>query len=197
MLPPVSCITITNGLYYANVFIYAADLTEEVVNAVKVQLCHCRTLCSPTVKRFAQKAALAVKTFCYNYGLYYHLTLNQSVIPNLNLYQSRTNESMFEIHLLADFVIHTVVIFAWFEVCSSGTKLSEIVFIIATCLSHLTTNYWSCYCHSLKLAIFHSGDDSDVDSEVEDRVDGVKSWLSKNKGSTKTLSDDGNLKAPR
>lgn len=41
----------------------------------------------------------------------------------------------------------------------------------------------------------HSGEDSDVDSEVEDRVDGVKSWLSKNKGSTKTLSDDG--KTPR
>lgn len=36
-----------------------------------------------------------------------------------------------------------------------------------------------------------------MDSEVEDRVDGVKSWISKNKGSTKTLSDDGNLKAPR
>lgn len=49
----------------------------------------------------------------------------------------------------------------------------------------------------LKLVILHSGEDSDVDSEVEDRVDGVKSWLSKNKGSTKTLSDDGNLKAPR
>ncbi|XP_053097103.1 unconventional myosin-XVIIIa isoform X2 [Pangasianodon hypophthalmus] len=41
-----------------------------------------------------------------------------------------------------------------------------------------------------------NGEDSDVDSEVEDRVDGVKSWISKNKGSTKTLSDDGNLKAP-
>ncbi|XP_051491501.1 unconventional myosin-XVIIIa isoform X13 [Apus apus] len=36
--------------------------------------------------------------------------------------------------------------------------------------------------------------DSDVDSELEDRVDGVKSWLSKNKGSSKTLSDDGSLK---
>lgn len=44
---------------------------------------------------------------------------------------------------------------------------------------------------------FHSGEDSDVDSEVEDRVDGVKSWFSKNKGSAKTLSDDGDLKAPR
>ncbi|XP_058267205.1 unconventional myosin-XVIIIa isoform X2 [Hemibagrus wyckioides] len=41
-----------------------------------------------------------------------------------------------------------------------------------------------------------NGEDSDMDSEVEDRVDGVKSWISKNKGSTKTLSDDGNLKAP-
>uniref|UniRef100_A0A8C7LG02 Myosin XVIIIAa n=1 Tax=Oncorhynchus kisutch TaxID=8019 RepID=A0A8C7LG02_ONCKI len=36
-----------------------------------------------------------------------------------------------------------------------------------------------------------TGDESDTDSEVEDRVDGVKSWLSKNKGSTKTLSDEG------
>ncbi|XP_060764495.1 unconventional myosin-XVIIIa isoform X4 [Neoarius graeffei] len=44
--------------------------------------------------------------------------------------------------------------------------------------------------------LINSGDDSDVDSEVEDRVDGVKFWLAKNKGSTKTLSDDGNLKAP-
>nr|XP_029526587.1 unconventional myosin-XVIIIa-like isoform X6 [Oncorhynchus nerka] len=39
-----------------------------------------------------------------------------------------------------------------------------------------------------------TGDESDTDSEVEDRVDGVKSWLSKNKGSTKTLSDEGSLK---
>ncbi|XP_047661074.1 unconventional myosin-XVIIIa isoform X4 [Tachysurus fulvidraco] len=44
--------------------------------------------------------------------------------------------------------------------------------------------------------LIDSGEDSDVDSEVEDRVDGVKSWISKNKGSTKTLSDDVNLKAP-
>ncbi|NWW58434.1 MY18A protein, partial [Ifrita kowaldi] len=36
--------------------------------------------------------------------------------------------------------------------------------------------------------------DSDVDSELEERVDGVKSWLSKNKGSSKALSDDGSLK---
>ncbi|KAL0973326.1 hypothetical protein UPYG_G00201980 [Umbra pygmaea] len=35
------------------------------------------------------------------------------------------------------------------------------------------------------------------DSEVEDRVDGVKSWLSKNKGSAKNLSDDGSLKSSR
>uniref|UniRef100_A0A4W5KEB1 Myosin XVIIIAa n=1 Tax=Hucho hucho TaxID=62062 RepID=A0A4W5KEB1_9TELE len=42
-----------------------------------------------------------------------------------------------------------------------------------------------------------TGDESDTDSEVEDRVDGVKSWLSKNKGSTKTLSDEGSLKSPR
>uniref|UniRef100_A0AAQ4S497 Myosin motor domain-containing protein n=1 Tax=Gasterosteus aculeatus aculeatus TaxID=481459 RepID=A0AAQ4S497_GASAC len=39
--------------------------------------------------------------------------------------------------------------------------------------------------------------DSDTDSEVEDRVDGVKSWLSKSKGSTKNLSDDGSLKSWR
>uniref|UniRef100_A0A4W4F6T1 Unconventional myosin-XVIIIa-like n=1 Tax=Electrophorus electricus TaxID=8005 RepID=A0A4W4F6T1_ELEEL len=39
--------------------------------------------------------------------------------------------------------------------------------------------------------LINSGDDSDVDSEVEDRVDGVKSWLSKNKGSSKTLLDEG------
>ncbi|XP_016311087.1 unconventional myosin-XVIIIa-like isoform X3 [Sinocyclocheilus anshuiensis] len=36
---------------------------------------------------------------------------------------------------------------------------------------------------------------SDTDSEVEGRVDGVKSWLSKNKGSAKNLSDDGSLKS--
>uniref|UniRef100_A0A672HHU6 Myosin XVIIIAb n=1 Tax=Salarias fasciatus TaxID=181472 RepID=A0A672HHU6_SALFA len=39
--------------------------------------------------------------------------------------------------------------------------------------------------------------DSDTDSEVEDRIDGVKSWLSKNKGSPKNLSDDGSLKSSR
>ncbi|XP_058853827.1 unconventional myosin-XVIIIa-like isoform X8 [Acipenser ruthenus] len=39
--------------------------------------------------------------------------------------------------------------------------------------------------------------DSETDSEVEERVDGVKSWLSKNKGSSKTLSDDGSLKSSR
>ncbi|XP_062261681.1 unconventional myosin-XVIIIa-like isoform X2 [Platichthys flesus] len=42
-----------------------------------------------------------------------------------------------------------------------------------------------------------TGDETDTDSEVEDRVDGVKSWLSKNKGSTKTLSDEGSLKSTR
>uniref|UniRef100_A0A8C7UCG6 Myosin XVIIIAa n=1 Tax=Oncorhynchus mykiss TaxID=8022 RepID=A0A8C7UCG6_ONCMY len=36
-----------------------------------------------------------------------------------------------------------------------------------------------------------NGDDLDTDSEVEDSVDHVKSWLSKNKGSTKTLSAEG------
>ncbi|XP_070761282.1 unconventional myosin-XVIIIa-like [Enoplosus armatus] len=39
--------------------------------------------------------------------------------------------------------------------------------------------------------------DSDTDSEVEDRVDGVKFWLSKSKGSAKNLSDDGSLKGSR
>ncbi|NXF34365.1 MY18A protein, partial [Nyctibius bracteatus] len=39
-----------------------------------------------------------------------------------------------------------------------------------------------------------SDGDSDVDSELEERVDGVKSWLFKNKGSSKALSDDGSLK---
>ncbi|XP_054857426.1 unconventional myosin-XVIIIa isoform X2 [Eublepharis macularius] len=37
--------------------------------------------------------------------------------------------------------------------------------------------------------------DSDADSELEDRVDGVKSWLSKNKGSSKTVSEDSSLKS--
>lgn len=40
-----------------------------------------------------------------------------------------------------------------------------------------------------------TGDETETDSEVEDRVDGVKSWLSKNKGTTKTQSEDGNLKS--
>ncbi|XP_066519872.1 unconventional myosin-XVIIIa [Hoplias malabaricus] len=39
--------------------------------------------------------------------------------------------------------------------------------------------------------------EGDSDSEVEGRVDGVKSWLSKNKGSAKNLSDDGSLKSSR
>ncbi|XP_043910377.1 unconventional myosin-XVIIIa isoform X3 [Protopterus annectens] len=39
--------------------------------------------------------------------------------------------------------------------------------------------------------------DSDTDSEIEDRVDGVKSWLSKNKSSSKNFSDDGSLKSFR
>ncbi|XP_034540446.1 unconventional myosin-XVIIIa-like [Notolabrus celidotus] len=40
-----------------------------------------------------------------------------------------------------------------------------------------------------------TGDDTETDSEVEDRVDGVKSWLSKNKGSAKTTSDESSLKS--
>ncbi|XP_029963915.1 unconventional myosin-XVIIIa isoform X4 [Salarias fasciatus] len=43
--------------------------------------------------------------------------------------------------------------------------------------------------------LINSQGDSDTDSEVEDRIDGVKSWLSKNKGSPKNLSDDGSLKS--
>ncbi|XP_052366993.1 unconventional myosin-XVIIIa-like [Oncorhynchus keta] len=42
--------------------------------------------------------------------------------------------------------------------------------------------------------LINNGDDLDTDSEVEDSVDDVKSWLSKNKGSTKTLSAEGSLK---
>ncbi|XP_014808697.1 PREDICTED: unconventional myosin-XVIIIa isoform X2 [Calidris pugnax] len=45
--------------------------------------------------------------------------------------------------------------------------------------------------------LINSDGDSDVDSELEERVDGVKSWLSKNKGSSKALSDDGSLKSSR
>ncbi|XP_052463798.1 unconventional myosin-XVIIIa isoform X1 [Carassius gibelio] len=39
-----------------------------------------------------------------------------------------------------------------------------------------------------------TGDESDMDSEVEDRMDGVKLSLSESKGSTKTLSDEGTQK---
>ncbi|XP_061904051.1 unconventional myosin-XVIIIa-like isoform X1 [Entelurus aequoreus] len=42
-----------------------------------------------------------------------------------------------------------------------------------------------------------TGDETDGDSEVEDRVDGVKSWLSKNKASSKAQSDEGSLKSAR
>uniref|UniRef100_A0A4W6CAE9 Myosin XVIIIA n=1 Tax=Lates calcarifer TaxID=8187 RepID=A0A4W6CAE9_LATCA len=45
--------------------------------------------------------------------------------------------------------------------------------------------------------LINSQGDSDTDSDVEDRVDGVKSWLSKSKGSAKNLSDDGSLKSSR
>uniref|UniRef100_A0A8C7KZR2 Myosin XVIIIAa n=1 Tax=Oncorhynchus kisutch TaxID=8019 RepID=A0A8C7KZR2_ONCKI len=44
--------------------------------------------------------------------------------------------------------------------------------------------------------LINNGDDLDTDSEV-DSVDDVKSWLSKNKGSTKTLSAEGSLKSSR
>ncbi|XP_077168399.1 unconventional myosin-XVIIIa isoform X11 [Paroedura picta] len=43
--------------------------------------------------------------------------------------------------------------------------------------------------------LINSEGDSDADSELEDRVDGVKSWLSRNKGSSKTVSEDGSLKS--
>ncbi|XP_048853883.1 unconventional myosin-XVIIIa-like isoform X3 [Brienomyrus brachyistius] len=42
-----------------------------------------------------------------------------------------------------------------------------------------------------------TGDDSDMDSEVEDRVDGVKLHLSRSKDSSRTLSDDVSMKSPR
>uniref|UniRef100_A0A3Q2YYD5 Myosin XVIIIA n=1 Tax=Hippocampus comes TaxID=109280 RepID=A0A3Q2YYD5_HIPCM len=45
--------------------------------------------------------------------------------------------------------------------------------------------------------LINSQGDSDTDSEVEGRVDGVKSWLSKSKGSAKNFSDDGSLKSSR
>ncbi|XP_029768416.1 unconventional myosin-XVIIIa isoform X15 [Terrapene carolina triunguis] len=43
--------------------------------------------------------------------------------------------------------------------------------------------------------LINSEGDSDMDSELEDRVDGVKSWLSRNKGSSKAVSDDGSWKS--
>lgn len=43
--------------------------------------------------------------------------------------------------------------------------------------------------------LINSEGDSDVDSELEDRVDGVKSWLSRNKGPSQAPSDDGSLKS--
>lgn len=47
------------------------------------------------------------------------------------------------------------------------------------------------------VSCFHSGDETETDSEIEDRVDGVKSWLSKNKATAKTPSDEGSLKSAR
>uniref|UniRef100_A0A8C5FII7 Myosin XVIIIA b n=1 Tax=Gadus morhua TaxID=8049 RepID=A0A8C5FII7_GADMO len=43
--------------------------------------------------------------------------------------------------------------------------------------------------------LINSEGESDTDSEAENRVDGVKSWLSKSKGYSKNLSDDGSLKS--
>ncbi|XP_040279354.1 unconventional myosin-XVIIIa isoform X3 [Bufo bufo] len=45
--------------------------------------------------------------------------------------------------------------------------------------------------------LINSDGDSDADSELDERVDGVKSWLSKNKNSSKAYSDDGSLKSSR
>ncbi|KAG7281410.1 hypothetical protein CRUP_029859 [Coryphaenoides rupestris] len=45
--------------------------------------------------------------------------------------------------------------------------------------------------------LINSEGESDTDSEAENRVDGVKSWLSKSKGYSKNLSDDGSLKSSR
>uniref|UniRef100_A0A8C9SUD6 Myosin XVIIIAa n=1 Tax=Scleropages formosus TaxID=113540 RepID=A0A8C9SUD6_SCLFO len=42
-----------------------------------------------------------------------------------------------------------------------------------------------------------AGGDSETDSEVENRVDGVKSLISRNKGSSRTIPDDVNLTNPR
>lgn len=61
----------------------------------------------------------------------------------------------------------------------------------------LSTKSWSLDPHALAFLFPRSGDDTETDSEVEDRVDGVKSWLSKNKGSTKTTSDESSLKSTR
>lgn len=47
------------------------------------------------------------------------------------------------------------------------------------------------------VSCFHSGDETETDSEIEDRVDGVKSWLSKNKTTAKTPSEEGSLKSAR
>lgn len=44
---------------------------------------------------------------------------------------------------------------------------------------------------------FRSGDETETDSEVEDRVDGVRSWLSQNKTTAKIPSDEGSLKSTR
>lgn len=196
MLPPVPSITITSGLYYANVFNYAADLTEEFVNAVN-HLCHRHTLLVlPLCRGLLKNLNILLQL------VYYRLTLNQPLIPNLMSHEPRMNELMFKVHLLVNsLILHDIsnVCMVW----STPMFLWNQAFWhrFHHCLNQLTTNYLLDFgpcCYSwLKPLIFHSGDDSDVDSEVEDRVDGVKSWLSKNKGSTKTLSDDGNMKAPR
>lgn len=85
---------------------------------------------------------------------------------------------------------------------------SPVSFIETTCCfdtnrSIVTLLPWPAKMTFMSAAIFDwaslvgSGDESDMDSEVEDRVDGVKSLLSKSKGSAKTLSDEGTQKTTR
>lgn len=79
----------------------------------------------------------------------------------------------------------------------------HVVLALTTNQSIVTLLPWPAKMTFMSAAIFDwaslvgSGDESDMDSEVEDRVDGVKSLLSKNKGSAKTLSDEGTQNTTR
>ncbi len=79
----------------------------------------------------------------------------------------------------------------------------RVVLTLTTNRSIVTLLPWPAKMTFMSAAIFDwaslvgSGDESDMDSEVEDRVDGVKSLLSKSKGSAKTLSDEGTQKTTR